>query len=77
MSSSTATLKAQSFRESHVDYFFGDAHFLVEASAKAEAEELQHNVFKFDDDSILVISNTSKRVSHFVNLEAFKASLAR
>jgi hypothetical protein len=44
-------------------YWFKDAHFLAEATLLEEAREIKHNIFLFEDGSLLVIDTLHATIS--------------
>lgn len=54
--------QAQAFVQTNRDYLFQDAHYLVEASAAVEAQEIAYNKFRFADGSVLEIDNARGQV---------------
>lgn len=69
-----AASQAAQFNAEHRDYFFADAHHLVEASASTSAKEIAPNVFEFSDASILHISTQPPVVGVYGNRAEFLAA---
>ena len=68
------TYQSRQFVVQHQDYFFQDAHYLVEASAVHVATEIGPNIFLFDDGSILFIQNRSETIKTYSDETTFKLS---
>ena len=70
------TTKAEQFKEDNKDYFFEDAHFMVEANAKSVANEVAYNIFVFEDESVMrIVPNQS--VATYASIKELEHAIAK